>query len=374
MKNVRIAGLENKKVYQLSRKCLKCNDIPDKNLEYYYYNLDINYPVLFPCSDDYTYTKKANANISSRATLTTLLGVEEKSLSDVKKIYVHPSCKIPRTQVFSKYEKCLNPWIADAVIVPMLDNYIPYSKCFIIMEGEKNYYYVDLIYTVEGTLSEPPEFLETLSRFSAGEKVTGMEIVNPFSQCSDHLIPYSLSDLMDAELIYCGRCFKMNENSLWLADLDTMAIPSDRLVSEKSVMASLSNEENQIDCDTLMSIKEMIMSEDPSVQEMALKTLSAMDYIHYPQSVKLMFDSVDFRARGWLYNTKVRNAVSVKYMLKQLFNNGNGRRIFFREATISKKDWEVFKQFAEKMKLGLNPTKFCFLHYVGADLKPVLSD
>ena len=123
-----------------------------------------------------------------------------------------------------------------------------------------------------------------------------------------------------------------------------------------------------------MSIKEMIMSEDPSVQEMALKTLSAMDYMHYPQSVKLMFDSVNFRARGWLYSTKVRNAVSVKYMFKQLFNNGNGRRIFFREVTISKKDWEVFKQFAEKMKLGLNPTKFYFLHYVGADLKPVLSD
>ena len=47
-----------------------------------------------------------------------LFNDHKELLDTAKKVYVHKDCHISRTVVASKYQKSLNPWMADAVVIP----------------------------------------------------------------------------------------------------------------------------------------------------------------------------------------------------------------------------------------------------------------
>jgi hypothetical protein len=132
----------------------------------------------------------------------------------------------------------------------------------------------------------------------------------------------------------------------YLKDLLTGTLPADKIVYDTSVQASLATPETSIDFDTLKSIKEMLDSKDPSIVEMALKTLATMDWMHYSNSIKLILNE----NYAWYYN-KATKSTAVKYMLTTL---SGGRRVYkyqSYDSEIYPQDFELFKQ----LYIYLNP-------------------
>ena len=87
----------------------------------------------------------------------------------------------------------------------------------------------------------------------------------------------------------------------------------------------------------------MLDSTDENTVSAGLKALSMMDWIHYPESIKVMLQSISYYR--WYYN-KTRSSTSVKYMLNQIFDSMRsvkyGRKFSME---IYEDDFNLFKDF-----------------------------
>jgi hypothetical protein len=150
--------------------------------------------------------------------------------------------------------------------------------------------------------------------------------------------------IMDSELFYVGEVLTVPNSCSFVADILTNSIPRDKIVWETSVMESLGNDTNQLSLDNLISIKDMLESSDDNTVSAGLKSLSMMDWIHYPNSVRFILREIDNKW-NWAYN-KACDSTSVKYMLRSLSPNTNSRGRWPGEYdhTIYKEDYDLFKQ------------------------------
>lgn len=280
-------------------------------------------------------------------------GIERNSLGDVdfsslpykdhpellktaKKVFVHKECKISRTLIAEKYKKSLSPFAADVVVVPEFKN----GSCSII----KRAVFINEKDKVIGMASfYKPEHFEY---FNANKGKALKDLLQP--QCVEWF--EANPGLLDATLEYVGWILDTNKENSPLVDLLTNALPEDKIVFEKTIQNSLGTEDNKITFENIISIHEMLKSTDENTQAAGMKALSVMDYMHYPNSVKLMFSQMN--TWDWRYN-KANSSTSVKFMLKSIFGERWRRWWGNYNKTIYPQDLELFKKLLvhyEKLK------------------------
>ena len=248
-------------------------------------------------------------------------------LKTAKKVFVHKDCKMPRTLVSEKYKKSLSPYTADVVVVPEFNTSA--CKCnnnavFINEKAGK----IGITYFYE---SEHKDF------FSAHKGERLGDLLPPY------YIEYfeSIPGILDATLEYVGGVITVHKEGSLLIDILTNTLPKDKTVFEKTLQNSLGTEDNKITFENIISIHEMLKSTDENTQAAGMKALSMMDYMHYPNSVKLMFSQMN--NCEWRYN-KANSSTSVKFMLKSIFGDRWRRWWGDYNKTIYPQDLELFKK------------------------------
>ena len=256
-------------------------------------------------------------------------------LTTAKKVFTHQNCKLSRSLMAEKYKKSLNPWLSDAVIVPRPDFSGFRLKRYALFVNEP-----DKMIVMVPLSDDIPE--EKVKSFTLGEKFSTYAVGYPDD---NYHLPYSTSNIMEAEFMYVGNILTVPNNYSFVAELLTGTLPADKIVYENSVQDSLSSESNKLDFDSLTSIMDMLNSSDEDTVAAGLKALSMMDWMHYSQSVKFLLNNTNNK-NNWIYN-KACNSTSVKYMMSTLAGDMARKRTWWPgdfDHKIYEEDFELFKQ------------------------------
>lgn len=261
-------------------------------------------------------------------------------LKDAKTIYVHPCCKVPRTVLFQKYKKVLNPWLADVIVVPKTSP--GYSHPAMLLSNED----------VKGTLELDVDMLSGdiknyLSTIKIGTRLRDIiEPYCPFSVLIQYHSPETLNEILSYELQYYGPAVYIDSKDKWLLDCADGVIPRSKLVFEEDALKALKGESNKPDCESLVSLCEMLGSSDDASNDAALKAIAAMDYINYPNSFIYIFRHAN--SRDWRYS-KMWSNTDVKYMT-EILGIRNPRYMGYKGPYISKDDYELFIQVFDRLR------------------------
>lgn len=252
-------------------------------------------------------------------------------LESAKKVYIHPACKISRSMVATKYKKCLNPWVADAVVLPNAVSSPDFHKTMVFINESVKAIFITILYN-----SDADKFVN----ITFGTKIRDIICNCPIVQ----YLPFSSGDVLDAELFYRGDILEFDSDNDYLLNIITGNIPKDKIVLENTLQKSLGGEHNQLTLESLVSIGDMMSSSDADTVSAGLKALSCMDWMHYPNSVRYMIRSIPYSRNSWKFN-KAINSTSVKFMMTSLARSSNRRRFpgdF--DDTIYEEDYELLKQ------------------------------
>lgn len=263
----------------------------------------------------------------------TLCHENKELLTVAKKVYVHPSCKLSRSMMAEKYGKCLSPWGADAVVIPSPDfKGILYNKVALFANDDAKMLAIVFVLDDEGS--------ETIDSLNDG--VTFSEVKSPY--LNDTYTQYDKNALYASKLFYRGNILSIPTSKQYVLDILTRQLPTDRLVYENTVQESLGTEDNKITLEALTNIYDMVRSTDKNTVGAGLKALSMMDYMHYSNSIKYVFNKLNTANYGWRYNKAV-NSTSVKFMFKQLCPwGGRNKWPGYFDTEIYEQDFELFKQ------------------------------
>ena len=266
-----------------------------------------------------------------------MVNFNDSILESAKSLYIYPACKIPKRHVALKYKKAQNPFLADAIVLPYLEenNSVTDSLLFINESVKK-------IFILEGYNNK-----EDVHGYTAGIKFSSIltpqqhlefnSVISSFQGTDSTEYVEDIKALLDSEVLASGSYVSIYTNEGFKLDLLSGILPTDKFVSEKAVMKSLGNADNEITFENLMSIKEMLRSSDYDTQGSAIKALASMDYMSCPVSVKYVLSE---RQHNWCYN-KATNTTTAKFMFKSLINKTARGGIWFREKEISEKDYEI---------------------------------
>lgn len=238
-------------------------------------------------------------------------------LNTAEKLYIHPSCKLSRSLVAEKYKKSLNPWAADAVVIPKFSSSSLRltDVTMFISEEKKTIIYMEHNYY---------EDAYTINNYERGTLFKDIRLDN--SPIEDYIA--------NSELLYTGEVLIIPEKATYILDALMHSFPGNKTVFEDSVQESLSTEDNKITLEILLNIKDMLESTDENTVSAGLKALSMLDYMHYPKSINYMLDLTKDRYR-W---NKTMHSTSVKFMFKQLLKCSSERSIY-------PQDFELIKQY-----------------------------
>ena len=255
-----------------------------------------------------------------------------KILSTANKLYLHPKCSISRTAIAEKYKKVLNPWLADAIIMPecRISPYVYYSIVF-CNEDKKLMVVLHLTnedFNTGKTFEEGKPFRELC--------VCQYEDANHGDDC--------VNDVLDSKFLFADTMLVFSSCDASFLDIILPGFPTHKIVFEEDVQESLSSENNQITLDVLLNIRDMLESSDAETVGAGLKALSMLDYTHYPNSVRYIFSKL--KNKYFKYN-KAANSVSVKFMRKHLFCNS--RWMYSYDSSIYKQDYNLFKQLVSSL-------------------------
>lgn len=239
---------------------------------------------------------------------TPLYDDHKELLKGAKKLYIHPSCSIPRSLVSVKFKKSVNPWLADAVILPKYNRHSVYSKDAAIFINDN----AKVVVCADVWNAEYEDFFKQLPKGAT---------IGDTAKSTPECYGCNLEDILGAEFTYFGEIIIVDSKS-FIPDILSNSIPLSKTVCEDSLQSALSSEDNKITLDTLVSIKEMLDSSDNDTFSVALKTLATLDYTHYSNSVKYILKNL--YTYQW-YNSAA-NSTSVKFMMKQLSGGTNKRR------------------------------------------------
>lgn len=262
--------------------------------------------------------------------------IDHKELLDTaEKVYVHPSCKLSRTMLSAKYKKSLNPWLSDVVVVPDTNKILSKEPMMLFVNEDKK---------IMVLIFMPYSDAETISAASKIKPGTTLrDLGNLHLSISYRDVKYSLDDYYDCALLYYGDFYTFYGEDMYMLDVLTSMIPQNKTVFESSIQKTLGSDENKLTCDNLISISEMLDSTDENTVSAGLKALSMMDWMHYPESIKVMLQSISYYK--WYYN-KTRSSTSVKYMLNQIFDSVRSAKYgggFSKK--IYEDDFSLFKDF-----------------------------
>ena len=284
-------------------------------------------------------------------------------LTTTKTLYIHPSCKISRNIVATKYKKCLNPWTADAVVIPKTFN--GYDSSVRSTYDNKHAMFVNevketvvLIEDIEKHNDNGArlQFFESLKKGTKLRDLFNGIQMDYFRKCNEGRGYQHLDWYLDAEFEEIVELAQYSNEDLFYRDITVNAIPADKLVFETTVMKSLATEENTPTFETMSSIMDMLKSSDDAVVGSAIKALAAMDYMNYPNSVKYVLD-VTRIASSWQWNSAC-DTTAAKFMFKQLFGGTARSYIRWNDMFISRKDYELFEKLVEKYYAEMNNSDY----------------
>lgn len=251
-------------------------------------------------------------------------------LKTAKKAYIHKECKISRTLISDKYKKSLSPYTADIIVVPEYVEGTGYLRDHAVFINENG-----------GVIGLMP--LLTLGftdreylRANIGKTLRELLKMPVYEEAFD-----KVPGIVDATLEYVGSIISIPKSNSVLIGALTGTLPKNKTVFEKTVQKSLGNENNKITFDCLVSVYDMLTSTDEGTKSTAMKALSMMDYMHYPNSIKYIFCKMD--RWQWRYN-KAITSTPVRFMLKTLFGERWYRWYGDYNTTIYPEDLELYKQ------------------------------
>lgn len=251
-------------------------------------------------------------------------------LNTAKKVYVHPSCKLSRSMLAEKYKKSLDPWAADVIVLPRPD----YSE----LSLDEYALFINDNAEMIVRINIDKNFDEYGITFKEGDKLGDYLKGKTLDRTSPY---YTEEDFLNSEFFYQGEILNVPNSYSYIMDILTCSIPRNKTVFEESIQESLSNETNKLDFDSLTSIKDMLESSDSDTVSAGLKSLSMMDWMHYPNSIKFILSNTS--GYDWRYN-KAADSTSVKYMLKTISKSSG------RNRWPGKYDYNIFEEDFELLK------------------------
>lgn len=266
------------------------------------------------------------------------LATNHKELLDTaKKVFTHQNCKLSRSMMAEKYRKSLNPFLSDAVIIPKPEywEFRLRKEALFINEAAK------LIVKIWINDDRSTAIIQNAEEGDKFKNLITCQLGDSYGSYK----PYKIDAVLESEFFYYGDLLYVPNSQSWALEVLTHIIPADKIVFEDSVQESLSSETNQLDFDSLCSIKDMLESSDENTVSAGLKSLSMMDWMHYPQSIKFILSNISNKY-NWIYN-KACNSTSVKYMIKTIAGNYAKRRTWWPgqfDTEIYEADFELFKK------------------------------
>lgn len=267
---------------------------------------------------------------------------ESKSPTDKDKtVYIHPNCKVSRSFITQKYKKSLNPWFADKVVIPDLDD-----NDRVYLEKNVAIFINDKVNSIFLFVARKPDHIERFQVLFANAPASSLFSISQ-TDCIEQIArpDFSTKDFLDAKLDYYGSVLQANKKQHYLLDIVAGVLPKDKLVFEKDIVATLGNADNAPTFESLISIRDMLNSSDDEVVGSAIKALASMDYMNYPNSVKYVLD----KSCNWRWN-KACNTTAAKYMFKQILGGSPRKSIWFRDTFISEKDYNLFEQLVKEFE------------------------
>lgn len=265
-------------------------------------------------------------------------------LKTAKTLYIHPKSSIPRGLVTQKYKKVLNPWLADAVILP--NRSIPhiYTSQYIVFvnEDKKQMFYMHPYWFNRNTAND------TLQSVKVGTKAGTML---PFTEDAwlnaqpDDDYTDLMKAFIDSEVDFNGEGLYIKKKDEWFYDMLSGSLPTSKCVYDNEVIAALGDDDNQPTVESYTSIREMLESKDSDTQTAGLKALSMMDYMSYPNSTMFLFFNL---GSEWRY-CKGASASATRFMFQQLFYGTPSYYPCFSDKFITSKDYELLKALIPKV-------------------------
>lgn len=321
----RMCGMEDYTILYIGSGVLTDSKFHEYNYKAYSWECGRTYFI-----PDKTVPNKGTWNYASVADVSFIVDHKEL-LETAKTIYVHPSCKVSRTLLSQKYKKTLNPWTADAIVVPKPSK----DHCQV---DDKAVFVNDTSKLVVICFAD--DYAKKLNKgVSFRNAICQQSNIAYFEFRTD--LGYSPIAMLDSTLEYCGPLATVEKRDSYIIDLLNHTIPTEKTVFEDTIMKSLGNTENKPTLENLISIRDMLDSKDSDVVTSALKALASMDYVNYPNSViTILRDNI----YNWRYNSAV-TSTAVKYMLKSLLGRTYvGKWIGYNKETISQEDFELLQQ------------------------------
>ena len=274
-------------------------------------------------------------------------------LETAKKVYVHQSCKLSRSMMAEKYGKCLNPFLADVVVVPE-----PIDRRCSLMDvtlfandAAKLIVLVDVI---------DSDSIAKAQSFETGKTFRELCVSQPLERSTTD---YKIEDCLNAGFFSACQCISIPNNQSFILDILTRQLPVGRTVFEQTVQESLSTEDNRVTLDILTNIHDMLNSSDSNTVGAGLKALSMMDYMHYPNSIRYIIKRLN--RNDYRYN-KASNSTSVRFMFKQLCPNNPKRNQWpgNYDSQIYEQDFELLKQLIKHYEPGYRDKVYDRLVYM----------
>lgn len=329
--SVRIFGLDGYKVVPVGRYHFN----PNTTSHYFPYGYE-TYPGTYILDQNLSRTPRlVESDWTNRVVFTPELCQDHPELLDTaKKVYVHSSCKMSRSMLAEKYKKCLNPYLADVVVIPNPDfsEFRLLCSALFINESAKMAVMVQLD-------EHSIESLEVLKNAKVGTRFE--DLIRGDTSCGTHI--YKTQDLLNSELAFIGNVIGIPNTQSYALEILTNTLPADKIVYEQSIQKTLGNESNKLTFESLVSIKDMLDSSDEDNVSAGLKALSMMDWMHYPNSIKFIMRQAE--RYKWVYN-KAMGSTSVKFMLKSIAPRVRSRSRYpgDYDEEIYEQDYELFKQ------------------------------
>lgn len=253
-----------------------------------------------------------------------------QALIGASKVYIHPSCTIPRTSLASKYKRCLSAVMADAIIVPgkNLQDVDIWKGTAVFINDTAKKVYLCMFYP------------DTQTDILLNNVKLGTKLINLVPPISHQNLD---NDIREATLEYCGPIARFNSATAFALDYMIGLLPKDKIVFQDTIMKTLGDESNVPTYENMVSIAEMLDSKSDDVVDLGLKTLAALDYAKYPQSVL----TVLMHNTTWKY-AKAKTSTAVKYMLKKL-DCYSGYYVSYNDRYISQADYDLTEKLIRKL-------------------------
>lgn len=277
-------------------------------------------------------------------------------LSKAVTVYVHKKCTVPRIVIKNKFKIVNDPFIADAVIVP-LDP--PDSHSFSSIDCAPDYRSLLAVDTMHKILIQiPVDIVMSLKSDQydlkdINEVVKGQDIrlgdlisninFNP-ETCKVFYTNGTSSALtkewvVNCKVIGCKNVLYVKDTLDWVIDCMEGTIPENKIVFEHSALSYI---DDDISLEYLQSMYLMLIGEDYDAAKTAFKALSVSSYTQHLESVKFILSHCDAKVLDNLYRDC--RSVTEQYM-KKILHLGIHSSITFRETSISRKDWDTLKRF-----------------------------